>query len=99
MIRAITDIIDDIKDKVEGLPSFKKTAIDSIKKEFEEVESLVLTEGAAIDLNRVVAQVRRQVMVPVSAEEEIIQKEIVGLLKQLGIVATAFKQYFETQRK
>jgi len=98
MIRAITDIIDDIKEKIEGFPPLDKKAIASIMKEFEEVEHLVLTDGAAIDLNRVVALVRKQIQVAVDSDEEKIQKEIIAQLKLLGIVATAFKQHFESQR-
>lgn len=98
MIRTITDLIDDIKDKVEGFPPLDKATIKAIKKEFEEVESLIMTEGAAIDLARVVALVRRQVLVPVDSEDEKIQKEIIAQLKVLGIVATSFTQYFGVRR-
>lgn len=100
MIRMVNTIIDDIKDKVEGMPSLKKEQIDSVMKEFGEVEDLVhMDEGAAFEITRICALVRSIVNVPVGGEEATILKEILAQLKVLATLGVAFKQYFESQRK
>ena len=99
MIRAIKGILDDVRDRVEGMPSLNSSTIEAVKKEIANVEDLILTEGAVIDLSRSAGVIRKLVIVPVSGEEAVILKEILAELKTLGVVANCFKQYFELSRR
>jgi hypothetical protein len=98
MIKALRELFDDFKDRVEGFTALDNETINKIKKELEEVEHLAMSEGAAIDIIRVVGLVRAMIRVPVSSEDAVVQKEMLEILKTIGVVATAFKQYFSSAR-
>lgn len=57
-----------------------------------------MSEGAALDMLRVVKLVRTMISVPVNSDEAVIQKEMLATLRTISMIATAFKQYFEKSR-
>jgi hypothetical protein len=98
MIKVVKELFDDFRERAEVFTPIQGDILARVKIDIEEVEHLAMSEGAMIDLGRTAALLRRTIQVPVSSDEEVIQKEMMGILGKITLIATAFKQYFTSVR-